>query len=208
LLFNYALKYAIERDQENQEGLKLNGTHQLLVYSNDVNISGENINNTQESTEALLDASKEDGLEISPEKVKYMLMSRCNNEGQKYSIKTANMSLEDVAKFKYFGTTLTDQNCMNEEIKNRLNSRNVCCHSVQSRVYCCLLFRNVTVKIYKTIILPVVLYGCETWSFTLREEHRLRVFEDKVLRIIFGPKMNDVIGEWRQLHIEELHHPS
>jgi hypothetical protein len=69
-----------------------------------------------------------------------------------------------------------------------------------------LLSRNVKVKIYKTIILPVVLYGCETWSATLREEHRLRVFENRVLRIIFGSKRDEVTGEWRKLHNDELHH--
>jgi hypothetical protein len=68
-----------------------------------------------------------------------------------------------------------------------------------------LLSRNVKVKIYKTIILPVVLYGCETWSLTLREEHRLRVFENRVLRRIFGPKRDEVTEEWRKLHNEELH---
>jgi hypothetical protein len=68
-----------------------------------------------------------------------------------------------------------------------------------------LLSRNVKVKIYKTIILPVVLYRCETWSLTLKEEHRLRVFENRVLRRIFGPKRDEVTGEWRKLHNEELH---
>jgi hypothetical protein len=67
------------------------------------------------------------------------------------------------------------------------------------------LSRNVKVKIYKTIILPVVLYGCETWSLTLREEHRLRVFENRVIRRIFGPKGVEVTGEWRKLHNDELH---
>jgi hypothetical protein len=68
-----------------------------------------------------------------------------------------------------------------------------------------LLSRNLKVKIYKIIILPVVLYGCETWSLTLREEQRLRVFDNRVLRRIFGPKRDEVTGEWRKLHIEELH---
>jgi hypothetical protein len=67
------------------------------------------------------------------------------------------------------------------------------------------LSRNVKVKIYKTIILPVVLYGCETWSLTLWEEHRLRVFENGVQRRISGPKRDEVTGEWRKLHNEELH---
>jgi hypothetical protein len=68
----------------------------------------------------------------------------------------------------------------------------------------CLLSRNVKVKIYKTVILPV-LYGCETWSLTLREENRLRVFENRVLWRIFGPKRDEVTGELRKLHNEELH---
>jgi hypothetical protein len=68
-----------------------------------------------------------------------------------------------------------------------------------------LLSRDVKLKIYKTIILPVVLYGCETWSLTLREQHRLRVFENRVLRRIIGPKRDEVTGEWRKLHNEELH---
>jgi hypothetical protein len=68
----------------------------------------------------------------------------------------------------------------------------------------CLLSKNLKIRIYKMIILPVVLYGCETWSLTLREEHRLRVFEIRVLRRIFGPKRDEVTGEWRKLHNEEL----
>jgi hypothetical protein len=127
---------------------------------------GENIDAIQKNTEALLDAGNEVGLEVNSEKTKYMLMSR-KKAGQKHGIKIANRSFEGVAKLKYLGTTLTDQNCMNEEIKSRLNSGNACYHSVQSLLYSCLLSRNVKVKIYKTIILPFVLYGCETWSLTV-----------------------------------------
>jgi hypothetical protein len=91
------------------------------------------------------------------------------------------------------------------EINSRLNSGNACYLSVKSLWSSRLLSRNVKVKIYKTIILPVVLYGCETSSLTLREVHRLRVFENRVLRRIFGPKRNEVTGEWGKLHNEELH---
>jgi hypothetical protein len=165
--------------QENQEGLKLNGTHQLLAYGDDVNIVGGN-------TETLLDSSKEVGLEVNPEDTKYMLMSRSQKIGQKHSMKIVNRSFEDVAKFKYLGSMLTDQNCMHEEINSRLNSGNGCYHLVQSLLSLCLPSRNVKVKIHRTIILPVVLYRSGTWSLTLMEEPTLRVFGNRVLRKILG----------------------
>ena len=83
-------------------------------------------------------------------------------------------------------------------------SRTVCCHSVQNLLPSGLLFKNVKIKIYRTVILPLVLYGCETWSLTMREERRMRVFENRVLRRILGPKRDEVTGEWRKLHNEEL----
>jgi hypothetical protein len=121
-------------------------------------------------------------------------MSR-KKAGQKLGIKIVNRSFEGGAKFKYLGTTLTDQNCMQKEIKSGLNSGNACYHSVRSTLSSLLLSRNVKVKIrYKTIILPVVLCGCDTWSLTLKKEHRLRVFESRVVRRIFGPKRDEVTG--------------
>jgi hypothetical protein len=76
---------------------------------------------------------------------------------------------------------------------------------VQNLLSSHLLSKNVKVRIYKTIILPVVLYGCETWPLTVREEHKLRVFENRVLRRIFRPKRDGVAGGWRKLHNKELH---
>src|SRR5215468_10600335 len=84
---------------------------------------------------------------------------------------------------------------------------NACYHSVQNLLSSRLLSKNLKIKIYRTIILPVVLYGCETWSLTLREERRLRVFENRVLRSVFGPKRDEVTGEWRKLHNEEVNVP-
>jgi hypothetical protein len=84
-----------------------------------------------------------------------------------------------------------------------LNSGNVCCHSVQNLVFSSVVEKS-TNRIYKTIILPVVLYGCETCTLTIRQKQRLRVFENRVLRRVFGPKRDEVIGEWRKLHNEKL----
>jgi hypothetical protein len=98
-----------------------------------------------------------------------------------------------VSQFKYLKTTVTNQNLIQEEIKRRLNSgNNACYHSIQNLPSSHLLSKNIKIRIYKPIILPAVLYGCETWSLTLRVEHRLRVFENRVLRRIFGPKRNEV----------------
>ena len=86
--------------------------------------------------------------------------------------------------FKCLITTLTHHNSVQEEIKSRLKSGNACYHSVQNLLSSSLLSRNLKIKIYRTIILPVVVYGCETWVLTWREEYRLRVFENRVLRRI------------------------
>jgi hypothetical protein len=100
---------------------------------------------------------------------------------------------------------MTNQNIIQEEIKRRLNSGSACYHSVQNLLSSRLLLKNVKVRIYKTIILPVVLYGCETLPLTVREEHKLWVFENRVLRRIFGPKRDGVTGRWRKLRKEVLH---
>jgi hypothetical protein len=117
-----------------------------------------------------------------------MVMSRDQQAGRTHSMKTDNSSFERVDEFKYMGTTSTHQNLIQEEIKRKLNSENACYHSVQNLLSSSLLSKNLKIKIYRTIILPVVLYGCETWPLTLREECRLRVFENRVLRRIFGPR--------------------
>jgi len=119
-------------------------------------------------------------------------------------MKTDSISFERVEEFKYLGTTLTNRNYIQEETKSRLKSGNACYHSVQNIFSSRLLSKNLKIKIYRTVVLPFLLYGCETWSLTLREDRRLRVFENRVLRRIFGPKRDEVTGEWRKLHNEEL----
>ena len=115
-------------------------------------------------------------------------MSRDQHAGRIQSVRIDDSTFERVEEFKYLGTTLTNQNYIPGEIKCRLRSGNACYHSVQNLLYSRLVSKNLKIKIYRTIILPVVLYGCEAWSLTLREERKLRVFENIVLRRIFGPR--------------------
>jgi hypothetical protein len=120
LLCNFALEYAIKRVQVNQDGLKLNGTHQLVAYADDVNILGGSVHTVQENSDALVVATKEIGLEVNTDKTKYMFMSRDQNAGRVHSVKTDNSSSERVEEFKYLGTTLTNQNSIQENIESRL----------------------------------------------------------------------------------------
>jgi len=126
LLFNFAFKYAIRRVQVNQDGLKLNGALQLLVYADDINILGGSVHTVKEDAEVLIVTSKKIGLEVNADKTKYMVMSREQNAGRSHNMKVFNRSFERVEEFKFLGTTLTNQNSIQEEIKSRLKSGNAC----------------------------------------------------------------------------------
>jgi hypothetical protein len=188
LLFNFALEYAIRRVQVNQDGLKLNGTHQLLAYADDVNILGGSVETLKENAEASVVAAKEIRLEVNADKTKYMVMARDQNAGRNHNMKFDNSSIERVEEFKHLGTTLTNQNFIHVETKSRLKLANACYYSFHNLLSSRLLSNNLKFKMYRTIIYPVVSNGCEAWSLTLREERGLKVFENRVLRRVFGPK--------------------
>jgi hypothetical protein len=147
--------------QVSQDGLKLNGTHQLLGYADDVNTLGRSIHTTN-TQKALVVASKKTGQEVNADKTKYKVMSHDQNAGQCYNIQIGFNSFDRVEKSKYLSSSWLSKN-----------------------------FKN---KIYRTIILSIVLYGCETGLLTMREEHRLSVFVNRVPRRISGPKRDETTG--------------
>jgi len=206
LLLNSALEYAFRRVQAQHDGLNLNGKHQRLVYAGGVNILGGSVHTIKKNTEALVVASKESGLEVNADKTEYMVVSRDQNSGRIRSMKIDNNSFERVEQFKYLGTTLTNQNFIQEEIKSRLKSGNACYLSVQNLLFSSFLSKILKIKIHRIILLHVILYGCETWSLTLRDERRLRVLENRVLRRVFGHKGEEITGEWRKIHNDELNY--
>jgi len=144
----------------------------------------------------------ETGLEVNAVKTKYMVICQGQNAGWSHRINNDNSSFEREEHFRYLRTTLTNQNFVQEDIKSRLKSGNACFYSAQNLLSSILLSKSVKIKIYRSIILHVVFYGFETWSLTLKEERRLRVFENRVFRRIFGPKRDEVTGKWSKLHYE------
>jgi hypothetical protein len=140
--------------------LKLNGTYQLLVYSDDVNLFRVNINIKKLNIEALVGANNTVDLKANTEKTKDKLISSHQNCGQSKSIKIAHRSFENAAKLIYSGKTGSNQKLIHDEIKSRFNSVNVCYHAVQNVMSSRLLPKNIKIKIYATIILPTFMCLC------------------------------------------------
>ena len=134
-------------------------------------------------------------MEVNAERTKYTVMSNRQIAGQYQDIKRGDKSFESVQQSTYLRATLKHQNFIREEITSRLNSGNACPRSVQNILSSSLLYKNI--QMHGTVILPVILCGGSSCSLTPREDQRLRVYENRVLRKIFGPKRVNVPGEWR-----------
>ena len=196
--------YDIRKVQETRLELDMYGTHQALAFADDVNLAGDDISTIERNADVLINACKDIGLVVNKGNIKYMKIGRHRGMIANEPIGIGSNSYEKVKIFKYLGSLVTNQNSIQNEIKCRLKAGNLCHYYSQTLLSSLLLTKNLKIKIYKTIILSVGLYGYEAWSFTLREERRLREFQNRILRRIFGPK-RDVNGNWRRLHYEEPH---
>jgi len=147
-------------------------------------------------------------VELNKSKVTYVAIWMYNkwnkNVDKNHNIKIDNKSFERVEDLRCLGIAIMNQYSIQEEIKSRLKSGNACCQLVYNLLSASLLSKSVKINLHSTIIFPAVLYVCYTWPLMLREVCGLRVFENRVLRRIFGPKKDEVTGEWERLHNEEL----
>jgi len=142
------------------------------------------------------------GLKVNA-KTKYVVMSRDQHAVQNHNIMIGNKSFERVEQLRYLGTTITKVAFMK---KLRADWMQGMLATIRYRIFCFpVCYPSIKIKIFRAVILPVVLHGCETWSLTLREARRLRMLENRVLRKIFGPERDEVTGEWRRLHKEEFY---
>jgi hypothetical protein len=148
----YFLEIAPQLFSQGSVGLKLNGTHKLLIYADNVNPPSDNITTIKKNKDTLIGGSKEGGVEVNAEKTMYMLLSHHQNAGQNNDLKTGNRCFENMVQFKYLGTTVINQNLIQEEIKRRLNLGIAGYHSVQNLLSSRLLSKKVKIRIYRTII--------------------------------------------------------
>jgi len=180
---------------------------QILGYADDLNILGRTINSVTELYKELDRAASAVGLKINTDKTKTMVQTRQGNKYGSHKLKEnleiENYKLENVEEFTYLGTLITDTNDESKEIQRRINQTNKAYYSLLPVMKNKDVHRNTKIKLYQSMIKPVLMYGCEVWSISQEDEERLKTFERKILRKIYGPVMDN--GQWRIRHNAELY---
>ncbi|CAH2085918.1 unnamed protein product [Euphydryas editha] len=197
MLFNLVLEHVIRKVMTLDLWLDLNGRHMVIGYADDLALLGEHSNDVAVAAMILEEEAKKVGLMINYDKTEYFHMKRYRNTREaRQDLHVGNTTYKGVTKFKYLGCTVTDTNTRDKEIQIRIQNTLRCSAALHKVLVSKLLSRNTKITIYKTIIHPILMYGCEAWTLTLREENRLLVTERKIYRKILGPtKRQD--GSWR-----------
>jgi sorting nexin-29 len=203
LLFNFALEWVM-RQTPVTAGVRLDGVkYDRLAYADDVDMMAERMEDLNEVAQTFAEAASRLGLKINEGKTKIMRVSR-----EQYPVgemvRCGDMEVELVGEFKYLGSTMTSGNEVGVEIKARIASGARCLYSMKEIMKRRIISRGTKFQIYKTIIRPVVTYGCETWRLTRELERKLQVFENSVMRRICGPVFDVEEGVWRRRHNREL----
>lgn len=207
LLFNIALDKVIRNSAINWTGTLVHKSQQLFAYADDLDIVGRNAQTVVRGFQALKDAAHPAGLQISEGKTKYLVMSR-HEPTNRGDLVIGHHTIEKVNSFDYLGSNVNSSNKLAEEIERRIAAGNRCLFALAKVFGSKVLQRNAKIRVYKTLLRPIVLYGAEAWTLTQAEEMKLKVFERKVLRRIFGP-VQELDGNWRirfNHELEALYH--
>jgi len=210
ILFNLTLEKVVQSTSFEHGDVKIGETKiSLLAYADDLVLLAENKEDIIEQTQELLEAAKRVGLEINVKKTKYMIAQRSVlPEDVHTHLEVGAYKFNRVQKFQYLGTLITQNNEIQEEIKARIHAVNRCYFGLNKLFKSRILSKNLKIQLYRTLIRPVVMYGCETWTLHKIQQNNLLVFERKILRSIFGPCIDSHTGEWRiryNVEIRELY---
>ncbi|XP_048481716.1 uncharacterized protein LOC125489586 [Plutella xylostella] len=204
MLFNLALEHVLRGVLELDFGLQLNGKHKVVGYADDLAVLGKTAEEVRKAAKLLDTEAGKIGLRINCGKSEYLHMKRYKDKSvRRQDLHVGDVTYKGVSRFKYLGCTVTDTNTRDEEIDTRIQSFLRCSAALHKVLTSRLLSRNTKLRIYKTVIRPILMYGCEAWTLTQKEESKLLVAERKVLRKIFGPRQRPD-GSWRVLKNAEL----
>ncbi|XP_054289682.1 uncharacterized protein LOC129004977 [Macrosteles quadrilineatus] len=209
LLFNLVIEDALKKTKQLAAGINIGIKINVLAFADDVALLAENRKDLESLTKVLIKEANHVGLTINHQKTKYMNVARTEGVARKENFKVDDLEFEHVDEFKYLGITITHDNKEEKEIQNRVIVASATYWSLVNMLKSKTLSKNTKIKIYHSIILPVLLYGSETWALTKEWEKKLIIFENKILRKIYGP-IQDEEG-WRIRKNRELrdvyHHP-
>lgn len=209
LLFNIALEKVVRDARTETLLFRTRGPQLILAFADDIDIIGDTTVKVKEEFLKIESAAVKIGLKVNESKTKYMTTSRTERRdriGQNVTMDQYNF--ERVQEFKYLGATITLDNNMTKEINNRIQSANRCCFALQKIIRSKNVSRTTKLRIYHSIIRPIMTYACETWTMTKQNETRLRIAERKILRSIYGPVKDETTQQYRSRknrEIEELY---
>lgn len=205
LLFNLVMEKVTRTINDREEGCKLNDINIMnLTYADDVDIIAESREDLTRLCIPIQEEASRVGLAINFEKTKFLYMSRSNTDRNMTNIMIDNKKIEEVESFKYLGATVTNLNMMEKEITVRIASANKSYYSLMPLMKRKSITRYTKIRLYNTVIRPVVLYACETWSLTKKQQQRILVFENNILRRITGPIFDEGEQRWRRRHNAEI----
>jgi hypothetical protein len=200
-LFNICLEIIVRRAAIQANNNILTKSVQLLGYADDIDIVSRDMRSMAESFNNIQAAAENMGLYINVDKTKYMKSSVSTPTSN--NIKIADCEFEAVQDFTYLGSTVNATNDMSQEVKRRIMLANRTLFGLSRILRSRYVQRNTKIQIYKTLIIPVLIYGAETWTLSTSEKNLLGIFERKILRMIFGPVCDR--GEWRIRYNNELY---